>query len=180
MIMQTLVVGALQVNCYILGCERTRLAVVVDPGDNARSIRAALDKQNLKLACILATHAHFDHVMAARALQEATGAPFYLHPADRPVLAAMRATSMNWMGRDPGELPTVDGELPPGEPIRFGDEVLEVRGTPGHSPGGVTFVDQPGRRAPSPAIHCSPARSGAPTCPEATLRHCWRASERRS
>lgn len=147
MILETLIVGALQVNCYILGCTQTRQAVVIDPGDNAPAIQAALRKHGLTLTAVLATHAHFDHLLAARALQEATAAPLHLHPAERLLLAAMRGVTRAWLGDDPGEPPQVGGELAAGRPIRFGAEALEVRATPGHSPGGVTFVHHASHRA---------------------------------
>jgi glyoxylase-like metal-dependent hydrolase (beta-lactamase superfamily II) len=147
MILKTVVVGILQVNCYILGCERTRQAIVIDPGDNSPVIFSTLRKHNLTLARILATHAHFDHLLAARRLQDATQAQFLLHPADRPLLAALRHTTMAWLGYDPGELPEITGELTAGEVITIGDIVLEVRSTPGHSPGSVTFVDHTDRLA---------------------------------
>lgn len=147
MILETLVVGALQVNCYLLGCAQTRQAVVIDPGDNAPTIQAALRKHGLTLSAILATHAHFDHLLAARPLQEATAAPLYLHDADRSLLAMLRPITQAWLGHDPGEPPQVSGELTPGRPIVFGAEALEVRATPGHSPGGVTLVHHASRRA---------------------------------
>lgn len=140
-------VGALQVNCYVLGCPRTRLAVVIDPGDNASAILGLLKRHNLRLERILATHAHFDHLLACRDLQQATGAPFYLHPADRPLVAAMQRTCLAWLGYNPGEPPEIHGDLAPGEVVQVGDIALEVRHTPGHSPGGITLVDHVGGRA---------------------------------
>jgi hydroxyacylglutathione hydrolase len=147
MILATVVVGALQVNCYVLGCKQTHQAVVIDPGDELPAIQAALRKHDMTLTRIIVTHAHFDHMLAARPLQDATGAPFYLHPAERPVLAMMRRMTLAWMAFDPGEPPRIDGELTPGQPISFGAEMLEVRLTPGHSPGGVTFIHHASRRA---------------------------------
>jgi glyoxylase-like metal-dependent hydrolase (beta-lactamase superfamily II) len=146
MILETIVVGALQVNCYVLGCEQTCQAVVIDPGDELPAIQAALRKHDLALARIIVTHAHFDHMLAARPLQDATGAPFYLHPAELPILGLMRRMTLAWMAFDPGEPPRLDGELTPGQPVSFGAETLEVRLTPGHSPGGVTFVHHASRR----------------------------------
>lgn len=140
-------VGALQVNCYVMGCRRTKLAVVIDPGDNAPAILALLKRHALRLERILATHAHFDHLLACRDLQRATAAPFYLHPADRPLIATMRRTCTAWLGYDPGEPPEIHGDLTPGEIVQVGDIALEVRHTPGHSAGGVTLVDYAGRRA---------------------------------
>jgi glyoxylase-like metal-dependent hydrolase (beta-lactamase superfamily II) len=130
-----------------LGCERTRQAIVVDPGDDAPDILAMLERHGLRLERILATHAHFDHLLACRELQKRTGAPFYLHPADRPLVATMRRTCMAWLGFDPGEPPDISGDVIAGETIQVGDIALEVRHTPGHSPGSVTFVDHTGRRA---------------------------------
>jgi hydroxyacylglutathione hydrolase len=145
--LDTLLVGMLQTNCYILGCERTREAIVIDPGDEPANILAALRRRGLTLVCIVGTHGHFDHLLACRALQEETGAPFYLHPADLPHLVSMRRTCIAWLGYDPGDAPTIDKDLKPGEAIQVGDIVLEVRHTPGHSRGGVTLVDHTGRRA---------------------------------
>lgn len=145
--LEILPVGPLQVNCYVLGCPRTHRAIVVDPGDDAADILALLRRHGLQLDRILATHAHFDHLLGAREVQQATGAPLYLHPADRPLVAAMRRTCMAWLGYDPGEPPAIHGDLTPGEVVQVGDLALEVRHTPGHSPGGVTLVDHAGRRA---------------------------------
>ncbi len=147
MILTTLPVGMLEVNCYVLGCERTRRAVVIDPGDEAPSILRALQQHGLTLDRILATHAHFDHLLGCRPLQEATGAPLYVHPADRPLVAMMQRTSMAWLGYDPGEPPAITGDLAAGDVVRVGDIALEVRHTPGHSPGGVTLVEHATRRA---------------------------------
>ena len=147
MFIERVPVGALQVNCYVLGCEMTRRAIVIDPGDEAGAILAALDQHKLTLTRILATHAHFDHLLACRVLQERTGAPFYLHPADRPLVATLRRTCMAWLGYDPGSPPDITGDMAPSETIQAGDVALEVRHTPGHSPGSVTLVDHVGRRA---------------------------------
>jgi hydroxyacylglutathione hydrolase len=146
MIVETVVVGALQANCYVLGCEQTRQAIVVDPGDNAPVILAAVRRHDLMVERIVATHAHFDHVLAARSVEEATGAPLYLHPADRPLLQSMRRTTMAWLGHDPGEPPARVCELTSGGVIRVGNITLEIRSTPGHSPGGITLVDHAGRQ----------------------------------
>jgi hydroxyacylglutathione hydrolase len=160
MIVKTVVVGMLQTNCYVLGCERTHQAVVVDPGDDSPVILSVVWRHDLKLNRIVATHAHFDHVLAATSLQEAAGSPetvgrpsgpagvpFYLHPADQALLSSMRRTAMAWLGHDPGEPPEAVCELRAGEIIRVGDIALETRATPGHSPGSITLVDHGGRRA---------------------------------
>ena len=147
MILETLVVGPLQVNCYLLGCAETRQAAVIDPGGHPSEILAALRRNDLALERLIATHGHFDHVLAGRPLQQATAAALYLHGADRLMLAAMQRTALAWLGYDPGEPPKINGDLRPGAEIKVGNIALEVRPTPGHSPGSVTLVDHAGRRA---------------------------------
>ncbi len=147
MIVQHLVVGVLQVNCFVLGCEQTGQAIVIDPGGHPQRIREVLQQHNLRLVAIVATHAHFDHVLGVDALREGEDIPFYLHAADEPVLAAQRAVTQAWMGFDPGPMPRVDAHLVPGESLQFGEIVLEVAHTPGHSPGSVTLIDHAHRRA---------------------------------
>lgn len=146
MIVETLAVGPLQANCYILGCERTREAVVIDPGDEAPRIAARLRQLELCLKQVIATHAHLDHVLGVAGLCEETGAPFLLHRLEEPVLAGVQAWTRLWLGYDPGPPPPVDGYLSEDELVAFGQCELEVRLTPGHSPGSVSLVDHAGRR----------------------------------
>ena len=87
MIVETIIVGALQVNCYILGCKETGEGVVIDPGDSGGRIVELIRELDLKIVAIPNTHAHFDHVLAVNEVRTATGAPFWLHTADEPVLA---------------------------------------------------------------------------------------------
>jgi glyoxylase-like metal-dependent hydrolase (beta-lactamase superfamily II) len=137
-IIEALLVGMIQANCYILGDEKTRKAVVIDPGGDAPVILQALQARDLTPVAILATHGHFDHVEGLAHLTQATGAPIYLHEADLPLVRGMV---------DQGRLFGVRVEPAP-EPTRFlegGDEVtvgeltLTVLHTPGHSPGSVSF-----------------------------------------
>ncbi|MBC8447493.1 MAG: MBL fold metallo-hydrolase [Chloroflexi bacterium] len=146
MIVETLAVGPLQANCYILGCEQTGEAVVIDPGDEPQRIEAQILQLNLQLKQVIGTHAHLDHILGVRGLCEGTGAPFLLHQLEEPVLAGLQDWTRLWLGYDPGPPPTVDGYLSEDEPVAFGACELEVRLTPGHSPGSVSLVDHEGRR----------------------------------
>lgn len=140
MIVKHLVVGMLQVNCFVLGCEETGEGVVIDPGDNGPRVVDLIQRTGLKIVAIPNTHAHFDHILGVNAVRAATGAPFWLHAADEPVLARGRQTVQNWMGYDPGPMPTVDGYLQAGDVVRFGREELEIRLAPGHSPGSLVYI----------------------------------------
>jgi hydroxyacylglutathione hydrolase len=140
MIVQGLTVGLLQENCYILGCETTKIGVIIDPGDNARGILRQVKQMGLQIEKIINTHAHFDHVMAVNGVKAATGAPFYLHAADLPILRDVPARVQLWLDSEVEPVADPDEFLEHGQEIRFGNEVLEVRFTPGHAPGHVVFV----------------------------------------
>ncbi len=140
MIVESLPVGPLQVNCYVLGCEATGQGLVIDPGGHAEGILALVEQLELNIVAIPVTHAHFDHVLAVNEVKVATGAPFWLHRADLPVLERNRVVTRQWLGYDPGPMPAVDDFIEPGRPLRFGEQELEVRFTPGHSPGSVVFI----------------------------------------
>lgn len=146
MILETLVVGMLGVNCYVVGCEATGEGVVIDPGDNPTAILSLVKRLSIRVVAIPNTHAHFDHVLAVNQVRAATGAPFWLHRDDEPVLARGREMVKLWMGYDPGPMPAVDGHIQPGDIVRFGRQELEVRLAPGHSPGSVVYVHHASRQ----------------------------------
>jgi glyoxylase-like metal-dependent hydrolase (beta-lactamase superfamily II) len=143
MIVETLVVGLLQVNCYVLGCQDTREAVVLDPGDDVEDILAALKHHRLQLKQIVATHGHFDHVLAVDALRRATDAPFLIHRDDLPILADMQSRAAFFLSLRLPAPPAVDAFLSEGDEVTFGQERLRVIHTPGHSPGGVSLYACP-------------------------------------
>lgn len=145
MVFETVVVGALGVNCSILGCEETRQAVVIDPGDEVERLLAVLERYGLTVAAILNTHGHFDHVGGNLQLTRSTGAPLYIHPADAPMLG--RVTQVAAMYGLPGEnSPAPDHALEDGTLLSFGGITLQVIHTPGHTPGGCCFyLEQHGK-----------------------------------
>ena len=138
MIIQSLVVGPIQANCFILGDEKTQEAVVIDPGDEAKRILAGLQKQALKLKYIINTHGHFDHVGANKALKEKTGAPILIHRVEAPLLAQLSSSAAVW-GMQVDDSPPADRLLEDGDRISFGEITLEVIHTPGHSLGGISL-----------------------------------------
>ncbi len=138
MIIQSLVVGPIQANCFILGDEKTREAVVIDPGDEVKRILAGLQKQALQLKYIINTHGHFDHVGANKALKDQSGVPILIHKADAPLLAQLSASAAVW-GMQIDNSPPADRLLEDGDQITFGQITLEVIHTPGHSLGGISL-----------------------------------------
>jgi len=134
-----LVVGPIQANCYILGCERTKQAAVIDPGDEVDQILTALAKDGLRLVSIINTHGHFDHTGANKALKEATGAELLIHRADAPMIANQGSGAAAW-GMNVENSPPADRYIEEGDVITVGDISLKVLHTPGHSPGGISLV----------------------------------------
>jgi glyoxylase-like metal-dependent hydrolase (beta-lactamase superfamily II) len=132
-------VGPLQCNCSVLIDEKTREAIVIDPGDEPSAILEVLEREKARPRALLHTHAHFDHVGATGDVAAATGASIRLHPSDRalyerlPQQAAMFGLSM-------GAPAPVDQPLREGETISFGEHSLRVLHTPGHTPGSCSFL----------------------------------------
>jgi glyoxylase-like metal-dependent hydrolase (beta-lactamase superfamily II) len=133
-------VGPLACNCYVVGDPATRRAIVIDPGGDAAPLASAIVEARLTVTAIVATHAHFDHVLAAEELRAQTGAPFYLHPDDRPVLDWFQASGKMFLGVELPAPPEVDSTLDEGDSLRAGAVELQVLHTPGHSPGSVSLV----------------------------------------
>jgi glyoxylase-like metal-dependent hydrolase (beta-lactamase superfamily II) len=141
MIVEVFPVGALQVNCIVLGCPATLKAVVIDPGADLELIEEALHRHELTVELILNTHGHFDHIGANAALKDATGAPLLIHADDVRILqmAKRQAATYGLMAEDS---PLPDTELQGGETLHFGEQSLQVLHTPGHSPGCVCFYTE--------------------------------------
>jgi len=138
MILETIVVGALAVNCYVVGSEATKEAVVIDPGGDERLILAALERRGLTLKHIVFTHGHFDHIGAAKALQESTGADVLLGRRDEAVLAGVDQQAAMFQMPSvpvPGNLRFIDED----DVVEVGDVKMKVIETPGHSPGGISL-----------------------------------------
>lgn len=136
MIYQELVVGPLQVNCYLLGCEKSREALIIDPGGDVPTILEALAKERLTLKKIVNTHGHFDHVGGNRQLVDATGAKLYIHVSDAPFLPRVREHAALY-GLDIKASPPPDRVLHGSETLQIGELSLQVIHTPGHTPGGI-------------------------------------------
>jgi glyoxylase-like metal-dependent hydrolase (beta-lactamase superfamily II) len=141
MVLIRLIVGPLQVNCFILADEKTKEAVVIDPGDDAQAILKIIKEKDLKVKYIVNTHAHFDHVGANKAIKEATGAELLLHEADAPLLAAAANQSRSF-GMDPVSSPAADRYVKQGDVLTAGEVSLKVLHTPGHTPGGISLLEE--------------------------------------
>lgn len=137
---ERLVVGLLQCNCYLVGDPETHDGIVIDPGDDPDAILEAAERHGLRLGAAVATHAHFDHVLAAEALRERAGIPFWIHRDDLEMLSFQQEAGRMFMGIELPPPPEVDRRLVDGDEAAAGSVRLEVLHTPGHSPGSISLV----------------------------------------
>lgn len=140
---ERLIVGQLQTNCYLAWDKKTQEGVIIDPGDDADYIIRRIQDLGIKPLYILATHGHFDHVLAVFELKLAFKIPFLIHKNDFFLLKRADRTANWFMGIKEGFVPEIDKFIKEGDIISFGkNEKLKIIETPGHSPGGVAFYSR--------------------------------------
>jgi hydroxyacylglutathione hydrolase len=144
MILEVRAVAPFYKNGFVVGCERTHEAVVIDPGDEADELLAAVRDRSVDVTHILLTHAHIDHITGVAQVKDALDVPVYLHRDDLPLYehAVDQGKIFGFTVRQP---PPIDVYYDL-SPIHFGDYEVRVHHTPGHCPGGVCLhVGQKGR-----------------------------------
>lgn len=135
---QQLPLGPIETNCYLVACDKTQQAVVIDPAWDGRAIAHQAARQGWTITHILLTHTHFDHVAGLAELKEATQAPIYVHPEAVPMLGWAVTSAQLWGITFPTP-PGPDHLLAAGDIIQVGELALETLYTPGHAPGHVSF-----------------------------------------
>ena len=136
MIIERAAVGPFFKNGFVVGCEATRDAVLIDPGDEVAALLASADRQKLTIRHILLTHAHVDHVTGVAAAKRQLGVPIHLHRDDQFLYDhAVQSGAMFGLNVEPQ--PPIDLYYTPGEVIVFGAYEVRPHHTPGHCPGGV-------------------------------------------
>ncbi len=131
-------VGMVQENCYLFRHDGSDRAVLVDPGEEAPRLLAAIDELGVQLDAILLTHTHFDHVGAVAPVAKATGAEVWVPELEKPVLSDINAF-VPWPGFGPFESWDAEHTLAGGERLSLAGFDIDVVFTPGHSPGHVTY-----------------------------------------
>lgn len=133
MIFDTIPVGQIDTNCYLIGDETEGVCAVVDPGGSPERVLEMVRRSGLKLEKILLTHGHYDHTGAVQALVDAAPAPglaIYLHPADVREDDRRLYPSPTWGFN----------HFEDGQHLSIGSIDVRVLHTPGHSPGSVTLL----------------------------------------
>jgi glyoxylase-like metal-dependent hydrolase (beta-lactamase superfamily II) len=135
MILEVRAVAPFYKNGFVIACERTHEAVIVDPGDEVDELIAVVRDLDVDVRHILLTHAHVDHVTGVGAVKDEYSAPVYLHRDD--LFLYEKAVEQGAMFGIPVRRPPPVDVYYDGSPIAFGDFIVDVHHTPGHCPGGV-------------------------------------------
>ena len=139
MIVERLIVGAIETNCYLVACPETRAAMVLDPGEDGDKILARIEDLSLDPVWIVLTHAHVDHLGAAGVVKSAfPSATFAVHLNESPWLSSPRLNLSAAFGM-PIEAPPADRTLDGGDTVSFGTLRFDVLNVPGHSPGSIAL-----------------------------------------
>lgn len=136
---EMLTVGAIGENCFLFRHAGADKLLIVDPGEEAERILAAVEETGAEVEAILVTHCHFDHIGAVAPVAKATGAPVYCPEIEVPVLADIMAY-VPWDGFGPYESYDADEIVRGGETLELAGMEIDVVFTPGHSPGHVTYA----------------------------------------
>lgn len=132
MVIESVIAGIYDANCYIVMDEDTKEAVILDPGGIEPEIEKKVQELGAKVKCILLTHGHVDHVSGVEYFAEKYNVPFYISEIDE-----------EYMKKDKyvfGELPKANGYLKEDDTFNIGSHVMKVLETPGHTKGGVCFL----------------------------------------
>lgn len=139
MLLEVRAVPPFHKNGFVVGCEKTRQAVLIDPGDEVDMLLEVVQRQALSVQSILLTHAHVDHVTGVARAKQALGVPVYLHCDDQFLYDAAPQQAA-FFGLHVGELPPIDRFYELEKTLSFGEYEVSVHHTPGHCPGGVCLA----------------------------------------
>ncbi len=137
MIHEILPVGMLQCNCSVFGDERTKEAIVIDPGENIAEIMAILKRHGLKVKAIVITHAHIDHIGGAAKLKALTGAPVHMNASDQELYDHIDVQA-GWLGMETPKQTAIDVHARDGDKLELGDRDFHFLHTPGHTQGSMS------------------------------------------
>jgi glyoxylase-like metal-dependent hydrolase (beta-lactamase superfamily II) len=133
---EKIVVGQLDVNCYIIADDSKSEALIIDPGDEPEKVIECIDAAGFKPQYILFTHAHYDHVCAAKELHDRYKAVIVMHEDEKPTYLRTKQLCLSW-GYEPEDFPAPERTVRDGDIISVGTISFQVMHTPGHTPGSI-------------------------------------------
>jgi hydroxyacylglutathione hydrolase len=129
--------GVMKENCYFILDEKENEGLVIDPGDDGQYLLAKFSEFGVTPQAIIATHGHFDHIMAVCELQLAYSIGFFIHKKDVFLVDRMEESAKHFLQVETGPKPHIDGYIEDHDKITVGSSVGEVIPLPGHTPGGI-------------------------------------------
>lgn len=129
--------GDLQANCYIL--IKNDKAIIIDPADEGNFILEKLLQEKAKPIALLATHGHFDHIMAVGEIQLSFDIPFYISKEDLFLVDRIEKTTEYFLGYNPAVIKPQNIKFLKEGDLRLGPFEFKIIKTPGHTPGSVCF-----------------------------------------
>jgi len=138
---KTIVVGVLQVNCYLFYDETSKECLIIDPGDDADKICKVIDDNILKPTIIVNTHYHFDHTGANRSIKNRYNIPIAIGEYDAPFLEDAYKAALELMIHSESS-PKADILFKEGETLSAGESIFEVLETPGHTKGSICLYSK--------------------------------------
>ena len=157
MIIEEITVTAFEQHTRVVGCEKTKRAICIDPGDDSEEIVRAIDRHDFELQAIACTHAHMDHIGGVAGLKKRKPeAKIIIHPADEPIYQQL-PNQPAWIGIPRSQWtefgfdyefpPKVDEHWSDGQTYRVGELSFQVIHCPGHTPGHVVLFEPSERKA---------------------------------
>lgn len=141
-----LVVGQVRTNCYLVvddeGGPACRQAGIIDPGDDGDYIIRKIEDIKLKPVWVLATHGHFDHLLAVTEVVLTYNIPFYLHPEDKFFLPKAQKSVKHFFGIDMDPILIEPIPISSKTNLKVGKTIFQIIETPGHSPGGICLYSK--------------------------------------
>ncbi len=131
--------GEIMANCYILGCDTTNEAVIIDPGFGSPEIERFIAEEELKPICLVNTHGHVDHMVTNAYYKDKYKIPLAIHQGDADFLTDPAKNLSIHFGEGVTS-PPADHFLEDGDWVKIGNIKLQVLHTPGHTPGCVCLV----------------------------------------
>lgn len=139
---ETLVLGELQTNCYLVFDTKTRDALIIDPADSGDSITTRILELGLHPVGIVLTHGHFDHVLGLLEVSLNFPVPIYLDPADQFLINTAQNRAEHWLKHPVDPVPNHTQAYPNNRYLWLGDNLLEVKNVPGHTPGSIALYSK--------------------------------------
>lgn len=133
----TYALGELQANCYFI--EQDGEALLVDPADDASFLLEEIQRKNLELVGLYATHGHFDHIMAVGEIQMSFSIPLYIHKKDQFLIDRLESTAEHFLGHKTIIIPPRFIKYVSNGELKNSNFKFQILYTPGHTPGGVCF-----------------------------------------